>query len=277
MKSSQLLSLWGLKWNPFSSQLPQDALIADKKAEHFFWRCEELLKDGGFAMITGDPGLGKSVTLRMLHQRLTKVEDVVVAEITRPQSSLWEFYSELGTTFGIELRMNNRWSGYKALRERWINHIETTMCCPVLLIDEAQELSLKVLSEIRLMSSMCFDSKNILTIVLCGDSRLPDKFRSRELIPLGSRIKARLLLTPYTKDELLHLLKESMRLAGSVHLMSSALMDTIVEHSASNPRLMMNMANELLLAGAKKELAQLEEGLFFDCFKPEASPKRKRR
>lgn len=260
------LSLYGLKWNPFAQDLPEEALISNSQVDYFFWRSEQLVKEGGFAMLSGDSGLGKSVTLRMLHQRLSNLRDVSIAQITRPQSSLWEFYAELGAAFNLELKMSRRWHGYKELRAKWLNHINATLMCPVLLIDEAQELLPKVLSEIRLISSMCFDSKSILTIILCGDRRLPDKFRSPELIPLGNRIKARLILEPYDKEQLVELMEESLRRAGAIELMSSGLKHTLAEHASGNPRLMMNMAHELLMLGARRNVDQLDEKLFFECF-----------
>ena len=57
-----LLALYGLKWNPFSPELPAEALRLTPAAEDFVWRVEQtLVREGGFAMIHGDPGTGKSV------------------------------------------------------------------------------------------------------------------------------------------------------------------------------------------------------------------------
>ena len=69
--NKNLLSLYGLKWNPFSPELPIEALLQTKKIEHFFWRIENShVREGGFALITGDPGTGKSAALRRLAERL---------------------------------------------------------------------------------------------------------------------------------------------------------------------------------------------------------------
>lgn len=69
---------------------------------------------------------------------------------------------------------------------------------PILLVDEAQEMNHIVLSELRLLSSTRFDSRSILGVVLVGDERLPDKLRREELVPLGSRLRTRLVLQPHT-------------------------------------------------------------------------------
>ena len=62
-----LLALYGLKWNPFATELPIEALLVSPKIEDFFWRIEQThVREGGFALIHGDPGSGKSVALRLL-------------------------------------------------------------------------------------------------------------------------------------------------------------------------------------------------------------------
>ena len=65
--NKKLLALYGLKWNPFSPDLPSEALRVVPKVQSFCWRIEQsLVREGGFALISGDPGTGKSVVLRIL-------------------------------------------------------------------------------------------------------------------------------------------------------------------------------------------------------------------
>ena len=135
MNHKKLLSLWGLKWNPFSPELPSDALLVTARIESFAWRVEQLVQEGGFALITGESGTGKSVALRIVALRLSALRDVVVGVLERPQSKSADFYRELGDIFSVKLSPSNRWGGFKALRERWKAHVASSRIKPVLLVD----------------------------------------------------------------------------------------------------------------------------------------------
>ena len=167
MSSKKLLALWGLKWNPFTPELPHDALLVTTRIEAFAWRVEQLVQEGGFALISGESGTGKSVALRIVAQRLAALRDVMVGVVERPQSKSGDFYRELGDIFSVQLRPSNRWGGFRALRERWKAHVAATRIRPVLLVDEAQEMEPGVLSELRILASADFDSASLLTVILC--------------------------------------------------------------------------------------------------------------
>jgi hypothetical protein len=66
----KLLSLWGLEWNPFRPNLRSEALLVTPSIESFAWRVEQLVTDGGFALITDESSAGKSVALRIVSERL---------------------------------------------------------------------------------------------------------------------------------------------------------------------------------------------------------------
>ncbi len=266
MDDKKLLALFGLKWNPFQADLPVDALWLPPAMDSFFFRIENLVMDGGFALITGEPGLGKSKCLQLITHHLRRLDNVVVGVMGRPQSSLSDFYREMGDIFGVNLSPANRYGGFKSLRERWLNHTQKTLFKPVLLIDEAQEMMSGCLNELRLLGSANFDSQCLLTTVLCGDTRLPERFRSEALVSLGSRIKLRLNLESYDRAILRDYLEHGLAQAGALHLMTPGLMETLVDHAAGNLRVLNNMAAELLINGAQKELTQLDEKLFLEVF-----------
>ena len=267
--NQKLLALYGLKYNPFSQEVPVEALRPTPRSESFGWRIENSqVREGGFALVTGDPGTGKSAVLRLLAQRLGTLRDVTVGELEHPQSNVADFYRELGDVFAVQLRPHNRWAGFKTLRERWQEHIDSTLMRPVLLIDEAQEMSAVALTELRVLSSTRFDSRIILTVVLAGDARLLARLRREELLPLGSRLRTRLRLEYASREELLDCLSHRLKTAGNPALMTPELSTTLVEHAAGNYRVLLNLASDLLAAAAEREQPQLDEKLYFEVFCP---------
>lgn len=262
----KLQAVFGLKWNPFLPDIPDDALLSTPAVDHFGWRIEQQLRDGGFALVTGESGTGKTIALRLLARRLNGLPDVLAGTLTRPQSRLGDFYRELGELFGITLSVHNRWNCFKALREKWEAHMAATLWRPVLIVDEAQEMRPDVLSELRLLSSAHLDSQSVLTIVLCGDCQLLELLRLPRLLPLGTRIRTRLTLEYATPKQLAELLNHLLAAAGNPRLMSPALVTTVCEHAAGNFRVLANMAAELLTEGLQREVAQLDEKLYLEVF-----------
>ena len=275
MSDKNIRTLFGLKYNPFLPNLPTEALWVAPEAETFAHRVQTMVSQGGFALITGDPGQGKSKTLQWIAQRLSRMPDITVGVMERPQSQLADFYRELGELFGVGLTPSNRYGSFKALRTKWIAHCQSSLARPVLLIDEAQEASSACLTELRLLQSACFDSESLLSTILCGDGRLPDRFRTPELLPLGSRIHARLQLRPLTPEQLQDYLNFALEQAGYPQLMTPELIQTLAAHSLNNLRVLNHTAAEMLDAAIERNLTRLDESLYFELFSPTPSKPRR--
>jgi general secretion pathway protein A len=274
MDARKLSALYGLKWNPFLEDIPVEALCETPRIKHFAWRVEDLVMHGGFALVTGDVGAGKSAALRLLSSKLTPLRDVVVGEVTRPQSRVTDFYREIGDLFGVPVSSSNRWGAYKTVRAKWQEHIQQTLFRPVLLVDEAQEMSPLLLSELRLLGSTKLDTCTIVTVVLCGDRRLEEKLRTPDLLPISSRIRARLVLDVEAPDVLGTMLRHLLTAAGNASLMTDELQRTVCEHAAGNRRVLMNVCNELLALAVAKNAKRLDESLYLDMTNADHRPSR---
>jgi len=277
MSPKTLHAQFGLKWNPFTADAPLENFILDSPFEHFAWRVEQLTQQGGFALITGESGTGKSTALRLLVHRLSELPELQVRLLSRPQGFVGDCYRELGDLFGIALVPHNRWAGTKLLRQRWLAHIESTRLRPVLVVDEAQESSTAVLNELRLLASVDLDSRLLLTVVLAGDPRLNDRLRSPELLPLGTRLRARLHLPSAAPEQLALLLDHSLAAAGNSQLMTEELRQALCTHAAGNRRVLMNLCADLLCLAVERKLQKLDEQLFFEIAPPATRSQAKRR
>jgi general secretion pathway protein A len=263
-----ILTHFGLKYLPFQPDIPVEAIYVSAPMDTFVRRVESTIIGGGFAMASGEPGLGKSLLLRILSHRLSAQRDVTVASIEHPQSSVGDFYRELGDAFGLSLKFTNRWGGFKTLRNRWADHIASCHRRPVLLVDDAHQMSDTVLNELRILASKDFDANSLLCVVLCGESKLPDRFRHPDLLSLGTRIRRRLVLEPVSHDNLIACLDHVTDRAGNPTLITPELKVALAEHAMGNPRVMMNTADELLSAAFEQKKVTLDEKLYFEVFAP---------
>ena len=192
--TTKIQTLYGLKFNPFRPDIPIEALYITPTVDAFIRRVELGIAGGGYVMVTGEPGTGKSAALRLLGKRLSEMKDVMVGTIEHPQSRTMDFYRELGDLFSVPLQTHNRWGGFKALRNRWAEHIASSLCRPILILDEAQEILTTVLTELRSSAAKtsihgnCFVWCSPVTLASSNGSKRRTCCRSEVVSAAGSRL-----------------------------------------------------------------------------------------
>lgn len=244
---NHMLSAMGISHHPFDPDGPLRACMRTPAIDLFCSRVAFLAQRGGFALLTGAPGTGKSVALRFVSEQLQSAgSQQSVAVIERPHASVADFYREIGHHYGLTLTPHNRWSGATQLRASWRRHADEACLQAVVLIDEAQEMSDAVLAELRLLASERLDAGWLLTVVLAGDDRLLDRLRSRTLAPLASRIRVRMRLEEQPVDLLAQVLTTLITTAGNPALFAEEVIQTLSEQAAGNLRTLMHLADQAL-------------------------------
>ena len=190
---------FGLKEKPFSiAPDPQYLFMSDRHREALAHLTYGLGDAGGFVLLTGEVGTGKTTVSRCLMERLP--ENTQAAFILNPTLSC----HELLATICDELKIRYRKTGATLktltdkIQDKLLNNHKNNMNT-LLIIDEAQHLQPEVLEQLRLLTNLETNTKKLLQVILIGQPELQVLLRRRDLRQLAQRITARYHLLPLNK------------------------------------------------------------------------------
>ena len=207
----------------------------------------------GFIVLTGEAGIGKTTLLKVFTSRVES--DVHAAFIFNPNLSVTELLRLTLKDFGIALSTDDKFILMEKLHDYLIQQFENNHLV-ILLIDEAQTASDRLLEELRLLSNFETDTAKLVQIVLIGQPALVRTLDRPELRQLKQRITVRLSLDPLKRDEIPHYIDFRLKTAGYAGegLFDWKAVHRIFRYSKGVPRLINKICdNALLLAFTASE------------------------
>ncbi|NKC01002.1 MAG: AAA family ATPase [Pseudomonadales bacterium] len=211
--------------------------------------------NGGFVLITGEVGTGKTTLLRNLLDKTPA--DIDVAFILNPRLTVKELLETLCDELGI-VRPDGEPDSVKRYIDILNRHLLETHRAArstVMIIDEAQNLTPAVLEQIRLLTNLETNDKKLLRIILLGQPELQEMLDRTELRQLSQRITARYHLSVLGKEESLEYIRHRLtRAGGNPNIFTDRAMSALFRRSKGTPRLINIIADRALL-GAYVESA----------------------
>ena len=202
-----------------------------------------LLQDG-FVIITGEIGAGKTTLINSFIEELG--EDVILAHVAQTQLTPVQFLQTVLADFGHKAFQKRKAELIDLLNNFLIEQYEQGKKC-VLIVDEAQNLSPKVLEEVRLLSGIETTKEKVLRIVLAGQPELNEKLDGME--QLTQRVRLRFHLGPLTQEETCDYIKHRLTVAGSPDgaLFKDEIYPLIYRYTGGIPRLVNTLCDTAML------------------------------
>jgi general secretion pathway protein A len=216
----------------------------------------------GFVVITGEIGAGKTTLIETFLREMQT--DVVVCQINQTQLSPTAFLQTVLVQFGFS-PFNMKKPEVLATLNQFLTEQHAAGRKVLLIIDEAQNLSSRVLEEVRMLSGVETTKEKVLRIILAGQPELNEKLNSQELLQLTQRVRLRFHLSALTSAETTAYIDHRLEVAGSQgrRIFAEDTYATIYRYTGGTPRLINTLCDTGMMAafGRDSDVVTLDDVL----------------
>ena len=247
------LELFKLHELPFRlSPDPQFLYLSKQHARAKAYMESTIWFTDGFVVITGEIGAGKTTLIETFLRELQS--DVIVAQINQTQLSPTAFLQTVLVQFGFS-PFNMKKPEVLATLNQFLMDQHTSGRKVLLIVDEAQNLTSRVLEEVRMLSGVETAKEKALRIILAGQPELNEKLNSQELVQLSQRVRLRFHLTALSRSETSAYIDHRLEVAGSQgrRIFAEDTYPTIYRYTGGVPRLVNTLCDTSLMAAYGKD------------------------
>ena len=241
---------YGMQHTPFVRGIPTDALYRTRQHTEVFSRLEYTAKKQLFAVLIGEPGTGKTSTLRRLKDELSESEYMVLY-ISDSKLTPRSFYNYLLMQLGCKPVLQRN-----TARDNLHKQIEIMRGMQnrkaVVIVDEAHLLSKEMLEEARFLLNYRMDSENPMALILSGQTELRDKLCLSAYRAILERVDIECFLAPMDFSDTKRYIEAQLQYAGhEAPVFTEDAMKSVYEFSGGNPRLINRACTQSLIYGAQ--------------------------
>ncbi|MCZ6766688.1 MAG: AAA family ATPase [bacterium] len=259
-------SFFHLKEQPFGSTPdPRYLYWSGAHREALAYLAYGVFEKKGFLAVTGEVGIGKTTIIRaFIHTFYPCLE---VAFVLNTKITFDEMLYLILQDFGCDINGTSKVEMLTVLNNLLLERYAMNRN-PVIVIDEAQNLSIENLEELRMLSNLETDQEKLLQIVLVGQPELAQMLNRRELRQLKQRIPGVLRMRNLTLDEVKAYIRFRLKTAGLTngHLrFTSGAHEAIYQFSGGTPRLINAVCDRVLVRGYLRRKSMISRDMVNDC------------
>jgi len=221
-----------------------------------------MMNQAGFTVITGEIGSGKTTLIRQLLSEVT--DDVTVGLVSNTHRSFGELLQWVLLAFGLEYRDKKKVELYQTLADFIIKEYSNDRRT-VLIIDEAQNLDVDALEELRMLSNINSDKDQFLQLILVGQPHLRDTLRRPEMHQFAQRIAVDYSLSTLTLEETWQYIRHRLKVAGGdPNLFDTKACAAVYYYTSGTPRLVNSLCEQSLVVGFAEQKKRIDVDIVCD-------------
>jgi type II secretory pathway predicted ATPase ExeA len=258
-------SFYNLKEKPFNlTPSPRFLYLGETHKEALSLLTYGIMERKGFVLLTGEVGTGKTTIVQTLLSNLDS--SVKYVSLTNPTLSAKDFLFYVASGFGLKTQFESKGSfllDFEGFLQTLLHQQQNVL----LIVDEAQKLSLSVLEEIRLLSNMETADDKLINIFLVGQPELNQKLRNPECRPLLQRISIRYHINPLNVIETGAYINTRLKSAGArdTKIFSKEVIRAIHKYAQGYPRMINILCDNALLLGYSRGKKRITIEIIKEC------------
>ncbi len=259
------IQFFGLKFNPFTKEVPVNQLYYSHEAKELESRLKYIQSTRGIFLLTAEPGIGKTTALRNFYENLNPgLYKPCYYSLTTV--TVMDFYRGLVMKLG-EIPEHKKISMFEQLQRLISCYYNEQRITPVIIVDEAQCLSNKILDDLRILFNFSMDSQNPFILILAGQTSLKNRLQMGTNTALRQRIHVKFHMQGLSKDELKEYIISRFKYAGALEcdIFTDSAIESIHSASSGVPRSINNLITSSLIYSAGKQLKRIDEEIVYQA------------
>lgn len=250
---------YGLEFNPFIKN-SKDILVENSEYKEAIYRLNYLANNKGIGVLTGNPGRGKTTTLRYWSSTLNRSRYKVIY-IALSTLTVIEFYKQLAEAFDLDVKFRKR-DNFKAIQDAINRNVLEKHITPVIILDEANYINTAILNDLKMLFGFEMDSSDRTIVILAGLPQLNNTLRLAVHEPLRQRITMNYHLEGLNKEEARTYILKKLEGAGChQEVFEANAIEAIINSANGAPRVINKICDTALFIGDNKKQETIDSDL----------------
>lgn len=259
-------SYYGMNCNPFIKEVNTENKFESNDYKQLISRFNYLKEIKGLGVFIGLPGYGKSFTIRSFIDSLNKDLFKIIYVSANDNLTLFDFFKEVGKSLNLDTGACYRTDMYNNIQKEIKNLVEIDKVQPIIIIDDAQNLSREILKNLKILFDFDIDSKDYTIMILVGHPDLKTELSKKIYESIHQRVIVNYKMLGLSREEVKEYVKSRFEIAGvNNDIFTNDALNALYSCSKSSPRRLNTLILNCLMLGYQYNKSQIDSEIVMEA------------